>query len=249
LAGHLGLGKLIYLYDDNGISIDGSTSLTFTEDVALRFEAFGWHVQKVDGMDPYAVSEAITLAKGMQDKPSLIMCKTIIGFGSPNKAGSQKSHGAPLGVDEVKLTKEALGIPLEPAFYVSDEVAQHMNHVNRGQDSVNKWNAVFDAYAQQYPAEAQEYVDRMNDNESEKVKFDSDDFEEMKKNRILDQKCWSIFKEVFIYVAFVCVLCEVAFSNLSSSSMQYNFLFRNNFVNSLSSNDMGLYDVKIFFYY
>lgn len=162
LAGHLGLGKLIYLYDDNGISIDGSTSLAFTEDVALRFEAFGWHVQKVDGMDPYAVSEAITLAKGMQDKPSLIMCKTIIGFGSPNKAGSQKSHGAPLGVDEVKLTKEALGIPLEPAFYVSDEVALHMNHVNRGQDSVNKWNAVFDAYAQQYPAEAQEYVDRMN---------------------------------------------------------------------------------------
>ena len=89
----------------------------------------------------------------------------------------------------------------------------------------------------------------MNDNESEKVKFDSDDFVEMKKNRILDQKCWSIFKEVFIYVAFVCVLCEVAFSNLSSSSMQYNFLFRNNFVNSLSSNDMGLYDVKNIFLY
>ena len=122
LAGHLKLGKLIFLYDDNGISIDGSTTLAFTEDVALRFEAFGWHIQRVDGMDVDAVDAAITAAKAVSDKPSMILCKTVIGFGSPNKAGSQKVHGSPLGPDELKLTKEALGIPLEPAFYVPDEV-------------------------------------------------------------------------------------------------------------------------------
>jgi transketolase len=157
LAGHLKLGKLIYLYDDNGISIDGSTSLSFTEDVEMRFKAFGWHVQKIDGMDANAVDLAIENAKKISDQPSLIMCKTIIGFGSPNKAGSQKSHGAPLGVDELKLTKEALGIPLEPEFFVASEVAAHMNAGSKGDRAEREWVSQFEAYRSEFPDLAAEF--------------------------------------------------------------------------------------------
>ncbi|MEI8283258.1 MAG: transketolase, partial [Armatimonadota bacterium] len=156
LAGHLQLGKMIYLYDDNGISIDGSTSLAFTEDVFGRFIAFGWHVVKVDGMDVQAVSDAIDVAKNVTDKPSLIMCKTIIGFGSPNKAGSAKSHGSPLGPDEVILAKGALGIPLEPTFYVSDEVSEWMSNRATGEMAEMDWNTRWQEYAAAYPAEAAE---------------------------------------------------------------------------------------------
>lgn len=161
LAGHLGLGKLIYLYDDNGISIDGSTALAFTEDVEMRFKAFGWHVQKIDGMNPQAVSAAIEWAQQVTDKPSLIMCKTIIGFGSPNKAGSQKSHGSPLGPDEVKLTKEALGIPLDPDFFVSDSVSQKMNAHEAGEKAELAWKAKFEAYKTAYPELAAEFAAAM----------------------------------------------------------------------------------------
>lgn len=156
LAGHLQLGKLIYLYDDNGISIDGSTSLAFTEDVHGRFTAFGWHVQRVDGMNVEEVSAAIEAAKNVTDKPSLIMCKTVIGFGSPNKAGSCKVHGSPLGPDEVKLTKEALGIPLEPEFYVPEEVAEFMNHTCTGDDLTSDWDSRWNAYQAAYPDLASE---------------------------------------------------------------------------------------------
>lgn len=152
MAGHLKLGKLIYLYDDNGISIDGSTSLAFTEDVHKRFEAFGWHVVKVDGHDVDAVSAAVSAAKLETSRPSLIMCKTVIGFGSPNKAGSQKAHGSPLGPDEVKLTKEALGIPLEPDFYVADEaLAVYRAALDNGGKAEANWNTKFAAYAEAYP--------------------------------------------------------------------------------------------------
>jgi transketolase len=148
MAGHLGLGKLIYLYDDNGISIDGSTSLAFTEDVEMRFNAFGWHVVRVDGMSVEQVSDAIQNAKQIKDKPSLIMCKTVIGFGSPNKAGSQKVHGSPLGADEVILTKQALGIPLEPAFHVSVEVAAHMDQTESGAAKHAEWMKLWAAYSE-----------------------------------------------------------------------------------------------------
>ncbi|MBA3547052.1 MAG: transketolase, partial [Nannocystis sp.] len=104
LAGHLGLGKLVFLYDDNNITIDGGTELSFSEDVAGRFAAYGWHVQKIDGSDPSAVADALTLARAESERPSLICCKTTIGAGSPNKAGSSASHGAPLGADEVAAT-------------------------------------------------------------------------------------------------------------------------------------------------
>ena len=117
LAGHLGLGKLIYLYDDNQISIDGSTDLAFTEDVEKRFEAYGWHVQHVDdGNDLDAVAAALEQARAETGRPSLIAVQTIIGFGSPNKAGSEKAHGSPLGEDEVTLTKRNLGWPDDQFF-------------------------------------------------------------------------------------------------------------------------------------
>ena len=122
LAGHLGLGNLIYLYDDNFISLDGETRLSFTEDVKKRFEAMHWHVQSIDGHDRNAVRKAIKKAQKVTDKPSLIMARTVIGWGSPKFHGTSRAHGEPLGADEVKATKAALGWPQEPAFLVPDEV-------------------------------------------------------------------------------------------------------------------------------
>jgi transketolase len=154
LAGHLKLGKLIFLYDDNNISIDGSTDITFTEDVQKRFEAYGWHTTKVDGLDVEAVDVAVSEAK-KDPRPSLIICRTTIGFGSPNKAGTAKSHGAALGPDEVKVTKEALGIPLEPEFYVSDEVLKtYRRSIDRGAEEETNWNQRLKAYEQEFPNEA-----------------------------------------------------------------------------------------------
>jgi transketolase len=121
-AGHHKLGRLVYLYDDNGITIDGKTSLTFGEDVTKRFEAYGWHVLEVDGRDHEGIDRAIVAAKAELGRPSLIRVKTVIGFGSPNKAGKSSVHGAPLGAEELEATKKALGWPLEPKFLVPDDV-------------------------------------------------------------------------------------------------------------------------------
>lgn len=155
LAGHLKLGKLIVLFDDNDITLDGPASWSVSEDHQKRFEAAGWQVLKVNGMDVAEVDAAITAAKANTDQPSLIMCKTIIGFGSPNKQGTQKSHGSPLGPDEVKLTKEALGIPLEPDFYVAEEaLAEWRKAVTNGAELNQAWQEAFDAYAAVYPTEA-----------------------------------------------------------------------------------------------
>ncbi|NNL65859.1 MAG: transketolase, partial [Myxococcales bacterium] len=122
LAGHLGLGNLIFLYDDNQITIDGRTNLSFSEDVVGRFEAQRWHVQSVDGLDLPGLRAALVAAREAPDRPSLVVMRTTIGFGSPNKADTSAAHGAPLGAEEVKLTKQALGWPLEPAFLVPDDV-------------------------------------------------------------------------------------------------------------------------------
>ena len=134
LAGHLRLGKLIVLYDDNGIQLDGPTAMAFSEDVPARFDAYGWHTQRVgDGNDLEAIGDAITAAQA-DDRPSLIAVRTHIGFGSPNKQDSQKAHGAPLGVDEVRLTKEAYGWDPDTSFFVPDDVRQHFAAVaDRGQ--------------------------------------------------------------------------------------------------------------------
>ncbi len=160
LAGHLKLGRLIYLYDDNKISIDGSTSLAFTEDRATRFEAYNWHVQTVtDANDMAAIEDAIHNAQA-DPRPSIICVKSIIGYGSPNKAGTAKAHGEPLGVDEVKLAKQNLGWPYEESFTVPDEALNNFRRsVDRGAKTESEWNAKFEAYAKEYPEPAAQWRD------------------------------------------------------------------------------------------
>jgi transketolase len=126
LAGHLGLGNLIYLYDDNAITIDGPTSISFSEDVARRFEAQRWHVQSVDGEDVEALDAALAAARAEAQRPSLIVTRTVIGRGSPGVAGKSAAHGSPLGPDEVKRTKQAAGWPLEPEFLIPDDVRRYL---------------------------------------------------------------------------------------------------------------------------
>ena len=156
LAGTWKLGRLIFLYDDNDISIEGSTDIAFTEDVARRFEAYGWHVQKVDGHDHLAIAEAIEKAKAVLDQPSLIICKTVIGQGAPNKGGTEKVHGAPLGPEETRLTKQALGWPQEPAFYVPDEVRAFFAELKaEKQAEARRWREGFEAWRKANPEKAQ----------------------------------------------------------------------------------------------
>ncbi len=156
LAGHLRLGKLIYLYDDNEISIEGRTDLTFTEQVGRRFGAYGWHVQRIDGDDLEAMASALREAQAESQRPSLIIARTHIGFGSPHKQDTAAAHGAPLGEEEVKLTKEALGWPVEPPFYVPDGARAHFREaLDRGREWEAEWRGRFDAYAAAYPQEAE----------------------------------------------------------------------------------------------
>jgi transketolase len=163
LAGHLSLGRLIYLYDDNHISIDGSTDLAFTEDRAARFEAYNWHVQKLeDGNDVEAVDKAIQAAKS-DPRPSLIVCRTTIGFGAPNKQGTAKAHGEPLGEEELKLAKENLGWPLEPRFYIPEDVlARYRQAVDCGRQLEDEWNEKFATYQAQHPEQGAELKRRLN---------------------------------------------------------------------------------------
>jgi transketolase len=164
LAGHLGLHKLIYLYDDNHVSIDGSTSLAFTEDVGRRFEAYGWHVQRVtDGNDLAAVEAAVRAAHAEASRPSLILCRTHIGYGSPNKQDSSKAHGEPLGEEEVRLTKQNLGWPLAPAFLVPEEArAELRKAVPRGKTWEAEWQRRFAAYTAAFPEEAARFEQYMS---------------------------------------------------------------------------------------
>lgn len=158
LAGHLKLGKLIYLYDDNRISLAASTNLTFTEDRAKRFEAYGWHVQTVsDGNDIDKIDAAIKAARAETERPSIIMVRTIIGFGAPHKQNTFEVHGSPLGADEVKAAKENLGWPLEPGFYVPGEALEHFREaLDTGKKSETEWNAKFATYKKDYPDLANE---------------------------------------------------------------------------------------------
>jgi transketolase len=159
LAGHLKLGKLIVLYDNNHISIEGNTELAFTEDRVGRFAAFGWHTQSVeDGNDVEAVAAAIKAAQNETDRPSFISVRTHIGYGSPHKQDSASAHGEPLGEDEVKLTKANLGWPPEPAFYVPEEAQQHMGRaVAKGKEYHGEWKKLFQAYVDEYPELANEF--------------------------------------------------------------------------------------------
>ena len=161
LAGTLDLGKLIAFWDDNGISIDGHVDGWFTDDTPKRFESYGWHViPDVDGHDPDALIKAIDLAKAMTDKPTLICCKTTIGFGSPNKAGSHACHGAPLGQEEINLTKAALGWDHD-AFEVPKNVSAGWNARDKGAEVEEAWNKKFAAYKKAYPELAAEFERRM----------------------------------------------------------------------------------------
>jgi len=152
LAGHLKLGKLIVLYDSNRISIDGSTELSFTEDVGKRFEAYGWHVQTIDGHAQDQIERAIDQARQDTSCPSLIICQAHIGYGSPNKQDTSAAHGSPLGVDEIKLTKQQLGWTEETAFSVPDEVYQHMSQaVTTGAEQQQAWQDMVVRYQQANP--------------------------------------------------------------------------------------------------
>lgn len=153
LAGHLKLGKMIYLYDSNKISIDGSTDLAFTDDTKKRFEAYGWDVQIIDGHNHEEIEEAIKKAQ-KTDTPSLIECKTTIGYGSPNKEGTAESHGAPLGDDEIKITKEKLGLDPNEKFQVSDSVYSKMRGaVKKGADLEAQWKEKLEQYEKVFPVD------------------------------------------------------------------------------------------------
>jgi transketolase len=160
LAGTLGLGKLVAFWDDNGISIDGKVEGWFTDDTPARFEAYGWHVISVDGHDSAAIAAAITAAKAVTDKPSMICCKTIIGFGSPNKEGTHDCHGAPLGDDEIAATRKALNWPHAP-FEIPSDVYAEWDQKEKGQSSQVSWNDQFSAYQQAHPELAAEYERRV----------------------------------------------------------------------------------------
>ena len=162
LAGHLSLGKLIYLYDNNSITIDGTTAISFTEKWAQRFDAYGWHVQEVDALDPAALEAAIAAAKA-DPRPSIIGCKSIIGYGSPNKSNTSKVHGEPLGPEELAATKENLGWPQEPGFFVPDDVRDlFANAVTHGAALEAEYDELMAAYAAKYPAEAAEYENMLS---------------------------------------------------------------------------------------
>ncbi|WP_436893093.1 transketolase [Siccibacter turicensis] len=161
LAGTLGLGKLIGFYDHNGISIDGETEGWFTDDTAKRFEAYNWHVvHEIDGHDPQTLKQAIEEAQRVTDKPSLIICRTVIGFGSPNKAGKEEAHGAALGDEEVALTRKQLGWNYPP-FEIPKEIYQAWDARERGQQQESAWNEKFAAYEKAHPELAREFTRRM----------------------------------------------------------------------------------------
>src|SRR3954452_3802710 len=160
LAGHLKLGKLTFLYDDNRISLDGPTSLSFSEDVGRRFEAYGWHVHHIENgnTDVEGIDRALTAARADTGRPSIIIVHTTIGFGSPNKANTSEAHGSPLGPDEVKLTKKALGFDPDKQFFEPEEAVAHFRTaIDRGAKAEAEWQQRFEAWAAANPELAKEW--------------------------------------------------------------------------------------------
>ena len=165
-AGHNKLDNLILFYDSNKITIDGNISLSNSDDAAKRFEAYNWHVQTVeDANNLEALQNAVQMAKYVVDKPSIIITKSIIGFGSPNKQGTSSSHGAPLGENEIVLVKRNFNFPEDEKFYVPSEVSEHFAElINKGAELESKWNNLFEKYSEKYPAEAELFIKVMNGN-------------------------------------------------------------------------------------
>jgi len=163
IAGHVGLGNIVYLYDDNHVTIDGHTDISFSEDVCKRFDAYGWHTQHVDDAnDVAALTSAIENGCAETQRPSLIRIRSIIGYGSPHRQNTSKAHGQALGVEEVKLTKEFYGWPTEPAFYVPDEaLAEFRRAVERGDQFEREWNQEFQKWSKANPADAAEFSSRL----------------------------------------------------------------------------------------
>ncbi|NRO97033.1 transketolase [Paraburkholderia sp. NMBU_R16] len=163
LAGHLQLGKLIYLYDDNQVTLSAGTDITFSEDRARRFEAYGWHIQAIDdGNDLAAIEQALDSARAETRRPSLILVRTHLGYGSPNRQDTYKAHGSPLGEEEVRLTKQNLGWPTEPAFYIPEAAQAHFRRaLEEGLHKETEWNTRFSAYTQAFPELADELLNAM----------------------------------------------------------------------------------------
>jgi transketolase len=163
LAGTLGLGRLIAFWDDNRISIDGPVDNWFTDNTAERFRAYGWHViDNIDGHDPAQIHAAILLAQQTQDKPSLLCCRTTIGYGAPNVAGHESVHGSPLGAQEIAATRQALGWPDDTAFYVPDSLYAEWNARSKGAEIKSRWHQRFSAYKVAYPALAKTLTQRLS---------------------------------------------------------------------------------------
>ncbi len=180
LAGHLKLGKIIFFYDYNHITIDGPTSLAYSDVVQKRFEGYHWHVQELaDVNDLDALETALKNAQNATDKPSIIITHTHIGYGSPNKQDTNKAHGSPLGPEEVKLTKENLGWPLEPDFLIPGEVSNYFKTVgSKGKEEEDGWNKLFAKYEEKYPADAELFKEVMNGNFGEEWKSKLPSFED-----------------------------------------------------------------------
>ena len=169
-AGHNQLGKLIMLYDSNNITIDGPTYISYSEDVEKRFEAYGWQVLKINGHDYEQIREAIKEAKSEKSKPSIIICETVIGFGSPNRAGTSKAHGEPFPAEEIALTKEKLGLPIDKSFFVPEEIVNLRKITQeKGEKIQNQWNALWNNYKKEYRELAEELEKSMRGEISEKV--------------------------------------------------------------------------------
>jgi transketolase len=162
LAGHLGLGRLIVLYDNNHVTLSASTPIAFTEDLPARYRSYGWHVQEIgDGNDLDAIDEAIRVARDARDRPSLISVQTILGYGAPDKQGTFEAHGSPLGPEETLKTKKNLGWPAEPAFLIPAEAGKYLRETGaRGQELEATWKGTFDAYARDFPDLARELARR-----------------------------------------------------------------------------------------
>lgn len=164
LAGHLGLARLICIYDDNKISIEGNTDITFTEDVPLRFKAYNWHILKIDnGNDMDAIFNALREAKAETERPSLIVLRTHIAFGSPNKQDTADAHGAPLGEEEIRLTKKVLGVPEEPSFFIPEQALNRFRKcIDAGNEAEAGWQETYQAYIKEHPDLAKQWVDAMS---------------------------------------------------------------------------------------
>ena len=184
IAGHLKLGKVIFFYDDNNISIEGSTSLTFSEDIEKRFDAYNWQTLQINDVnDLEQIDKVINDAKSETDKPTLIITKTHIGYGSPNKQDTAAAHGSPLGEEEVKLTKKNLNWTEDKTFFIPEEVAEHFSDVRmKGKVAEDAWNKLFDEYKSKYPAEAERLLKIMNNDFGDEWKSKLPSFKDFSEN-------------------------------------------------------------------